>query len=84
MYHFKEEILSFYCLHVGDLFSLQFTLYLHLHGKILHAYIHSFSARPGDLERKGTRVNMVPIVPLQPGQKVPKDNSPRKKLEDLV
>jgi len=41
-------------------------------------------ARPGELERKGTRVNLVPIVPLEPGQKVPKGNSPRRKLEDLV
>ena len=46
--------------------------------------LFSLPARPGELERKGTRVNMVPIVPLQPGQKLPRDNSPRKKLEDLV
>ncbi|XP_065058527.1 protein diaphanous homolog 2-like isoform X2 [Rhopilema esculentum] len=41
-------------------------------------------ARPGELERKGTRVNMVPIMQLEPGQKLPKARSPNKKLEDLV
>ena len=52
--------------------------------KTLFDYLFLVLARPGELERKGTRVNMVPIMQLEPGQKLPKAKSPNKKLEDLV
>ena len=56
-------------------------------------HFSSSLGRPGDLERKGTRKNLVPIIPIDYAKNSPKDNysdtfrnkSPNRKiLQDSV